>query len=124
MLPNLLSGLPLEAGVVTRQISAENPTGEKGGGCHWIPDPNDPNLAHSAAASDLGKGWKVRPFIAAQKYTCPILLDPGGAINKRFLVQGIPKSLVYDRTGKLVAQSPDMRTMTQFLEMLKRAGLE
>ena len=67
---------------------------------------------------------KVRPFIAAQKYTYPILLDPGGAINKRFLVQGIPKSLVYDRTGKLVAQSPDMRTMTQFLEMLKRAGLE
>jgi peroxiredoxin len=67
---------------------------------------------------------KVRPFIAAEKYTYPILLDPGGAINKRFLVQGIPKSLVYDRAGKLVAQSPDMRTMTQFLDMLKRAGLE
>jgi peroxiredoxin len=67
---------------------------------------------------------KVRRFIAAQKYSYPILLDPGGAINKRFLIQGIPKSLVYDRTGKLVAQSPDMRTMTQFLDMLKRAGLE
>jgi peroxiredoxin len=67
---------------------------------------------------------KVRPFITAQKYTYPILLDPGSAINKRFLVQGIPKSLVYDRTGKLVAQSPDMRTITQFLDMLKRAGLE
>jgi peroxiredoxin len=56
---------------------------------------------------------RVRPFITAQKYTYPILLDPGSTINKRFLVQGIPKSLVYDRTGKLVAQSPDMRTMTQ-----------
>jgi thiol-disulfide isomerase/thioredoxin len=67
---------------------------------------------------------KVRPFITAQKYTYPILLDPGSAVNKRLLVQGIPKSLVYDRTGKLVAQSTDMRTMTQFLDMLKRAGLE
>jgi hypothetical protein len=47
---------------------------------------------------------KVRPFIAAQRYTYPILLDPGGAIDKRLLVQGIPKSLVYDRTGKLGLQ--------------------
>ena len=69
-------------------------------------------------------GAKVRPFIAAQKYTYPILLDEGGSVNKRFLIQGIPKSLVYDRSGKLVAESPDMRTMNQFLEMLKRAGLQ
>ena len=66
---------------------------------------------------------KVRPFIAAQKYTYPILLDPASAVNKRFLIQGIPKSLVYDRNGKLVAQSSDMRTMNQFLDMLKQAGL-
>ncbi len=66
---------------------------------------------------------KVRGFIHAQKYTYPILLDPGGAVGKRFLIQGIPKSLVYDRTGKLVAQSSDMRTMGQFLEMLKDAGV-
>lgn len=67
---------------------------------------------------------KVRPFIAAQKYRYPILLDPGGNINRRFLIQGIPKSLVYDHTGKLVAQSPDMRTMSQFLDMLRRTGLD
>ena len=67
---------------------------------------------------------KVRPFIAAQKYTYPILLDPAGAVNKRFLIQGIPKTLVFDRNGKLVAQSSDMRTLGQFLEMLKQAGLE
>ena len=67
---------------------------------------------------------KVRPFIAEQKYTYPILLDPASLMNKRFLIQGIPKSLVYDRTGKLVAQSSDMRTMNQFLAMLKQAGIE
>jgi thiol-disulfide isomerase/thioredoxin len=65
----------------------------------------------------------VRPFIAAQKYTYPILVNPGGVVNKRFLIGGIPQSLVYDRSGNLVAQSSDMRTMGQFLEMLKQAGL-
>ena len=69
------------------------------------------------------EGSKVQPFIAEQKYTYPVLLDPGGAVNKRFLIQGIPKTVVYDRSGKLVAQSSDMRTMGQFREMLKRAGL-
>lgn len=67
---------------------------------------------------------KVRPFISAQKYSYPILLDPGTVVGKRFLIGGIPKSLVYDRAGKLVAQSSDMRTMGQFEEMLKAAGLQ
>ena len=66
---------------------------------------------------------KVRPYIAQGKYTYPILLDPGRVVNERFHIEGIPKSLVYDRAGKLVAQSPDMRTMSQFLEMLTQAGL-
>ncbi|HVV44965.1 MAG TPA: TlpA disulfide reductase family protein [Bryobacteraceae bacterium] len=66
---------------------------------------------------------KVRPFIAEQKYTYPILLDAGRAVNTRFQIGGIPVSLVYDRSGKLVAQSSDMRTMDRFLEMLRQAGL-
>ena len=74
------------------------------------------------AISDEEAG-KVRPFIAAQKYTYAILLDPESAVNKRFLIQGIPKTLVFNREGKLVAQSSDMRTMGQFADMLKQAGL-
>lgn len=74
------------------------------------------------AISDEDAG-KVKPYIAQGKYTYPILLDSGRTVNERFHIQGIPKSLVYDRTGKLVAQSPDMRTMGQFLEMLAEAGL-
>lgn len=66
---------------------------------------------------------KVRPFIAERKISYPVLLDPGGKVNKAFAVDGIPKSLVYDREGNLVAQSIDMRTRGQFLEMLGRAGL-
>jgi peroxiredoxin len=66
---------------------------------------------------------KVRQFIADKKYTYPILLDPGRKANEAFVVEGIPKSFVYDRTGKLVAYAIDMRTRGQFIEMLGRAGL-
>jgi peroxiredoxin len=67
---------------------------------------------------------KVKPFVAEQKLTYPVLLDPGRKVNERFQVEGIPKSFVYGRDGKLAAQAIDMRTQRQFLEMLKRAGLE
>ena len=40
-----------------------------------------------------------------------------------FHIGGIPKSFVFNREGKLVAQSIDMRTQKQFLEMLAQAGL-
>jgi peroxiredoxin len=67
---------------------------------------------------------KVEPFIRDRKITFPVLLDPGRKVNDMFIVEGIPKSFVYDREGKLVAQSIDMRTQKQFLEMLTKAGLE
>lgn len=66
----------------------------------------------------------VAPFIAAQKLSYPVLLDPGRVVNDLFAVQGIPKSFVYDRAGRLAAESIDMRTRAQFLEMLARAGLK
>ena len=52
------------------------------------------------------------------------LLDPGRKVNEAFVVEGIPKSFVYDREGKLVAQSIDMRTRSQFQQMLAQAGLQ
>jgi len=67
---------------------------------------------------------KVRPFIRERKVSFPVLLDTTRKVNDLFVVEGIPKSFVYDREGKLVAQSIDMRTQKQFLEMLGKAGLE
>ncbi|HEX3085402.1 MAG TPA: TlpA disulfide reductase family protein [Pyrinomonadaceae bacterium] len=66
---------------------------------------------------------KIKPYLAEHPVTYPILLDPGRKANESFHVDGIPKSFVYDREGKLVAQSIDMRTQKQFLEMLAQAGL-
>jgi len=67
---------------------------------------------------------KVEPFIRERKVSFPVLLDPGRKVNEMFVVEGIPKTFVYDRQGKLTAQSIDMRTQKQFLEMLGKAGLE
>jgi peroxiredoxin len=67
---------------------------------------------------------KVEPFIRERKFTFPVLLDPGRKVTEMFAVEGIPKSFVYNREGKLVALSIDMRTEKQFLEMLAKAGME
>jgi peroxiredoxin len=67
---------------------------------------------------------KVAPFVKEHEFTYPILLDPGRKVNERFAIGGIPKSFVYNREGKLVAQAIDMRTHKQFLEMLAGAGLQ
>jgi len=75
------------------------------------------------AISDEELG-KVQPFIAERKITYPVMLDPGRKVNEMFQVEGIPKSFVYNREGKLVAQSIDMRTQGQFLQMLAQAGLQ
>jgi peroxiredoxin len=67
---------------------------------------------------------KVKPFIEQQKISYPVLLDPGRKVNELFQIDGIPKTFIYDRDGKIVAQSIDMRTQKQFLEMLAQAGLK
>jgi thiol-disulfide isomerase/thioredoxin len=66
---------------------------------------------------------KVKSFFGGGNYHPAVLLDTGGAVAKAFHVDGIPKTFVFDREGKLVAQSIDMRTQHQFLLMLSKAGL-
>jgi peroxiredoxin len=66
---------------------------------------------------------KISRFLAQTRITYPVLLDPGSRVHASFQVDGIPKSFVYDRGGKMVAQSIDMRTREQFQEMLAQAGL-
>jgi peroxiredoxin len=67
---------------------------------------------------------KVEPFIHERKVSFPVLIDAERKVNEMFVVEGIPKTFVYDREGKLVAQSIDMRTEKQFMGMLQKAGLE
>ena len=65
-----------EIGIPTRQISAENPTGEKGGACALSPDPG---LPFSRASEHLGKGFKVNPFIKVNPHETVTLGDIRGS---------------------------------------------
>ncbi|MGD0547875.1 MAG: TlpA disulfide reductase family protein [Terracidiphilus sp.] len=66
---------------------------------------------------------KVIPFINQMGYHPPVLFDSDGKAHKLFHVEGIPKNFVFDREGKLVAQSIDQCTQHQLLMMLAKAGL-
>jgi thiol-disulfide isomerase/thioredoxin len=67
--------------------------------------------------------YKIFSTLGQMNYHAPILFDPGGKVHKQFHIEGIPKSFVYNREGKLVAQSLDECTPRQFLRMLGKAGL-
>jgi hypothetical protein len=66
-----ISSLPALRNSETRSISAENPKGERGGGAKAVPDERSP-------ASDLGTGWKVRPFVPVPRQTTITLADIAG----------------------------------------------
>jgi hypothetical protein len=84
--------LYLQAGGITRQISAENQTGEKNGGCRVEPNPEIPRFKHSAAAQRLGRGWKVNPFVPLPAgETLEIAnIEGSGCINQMFLTSDLP----------------------------------
>ncbi len=75
------------------------------------------------AVSDEDRETVVN-FLAKNNYSFPIALDPGRKVNSAFAVEGIPKSFIFDREGRLAAQAIDMRTEGQFMELLRAAGLE
>jgi peroxiredoxin len=66
----------------------------------------------------------VKSFVAEQKISYPVLIDPGHRVKDVFLVRGIPYSFVFDREGRLVTEAVNRPTMQGFLEMLGQAGLK
>jgi thiol-disulfide isomerase/thioredoxin len=66
---------------------------------------------------------KVGPFLANAKYHPTVLLDPGGKVHKQFHIEGIPRTFVFGRDGKLIGVGIDERTAKQFLTMLSTTDL-
>jgi thiol-disulfide isomerase/thioredoxin len=66
---------------------------------------------------------KVAPFIASSGYRPAVLLDPGDTVHKEFHIEGIPKTYLFDRSGKLVGETIDQCTERQFLDLLAKADL-
>lgn len=69
-----LNNLFMLSDAKSRSISPENLTGEKGGGAKC--ELKDGIAAH--AAQDLGKGWKVNPFIRIPENSTFVLADIEG----------------------------------------------
>ena len=88
---DLLNGLWNLAGVPTRQVSGENPTGAKGGACKWEPDPSNPEIWR--AGENLGKGWKLHPFAKAGAGETVVLADieGPGIVNEIFFTCDTPR---------------------------------
>jgi thiol-disulfide isomerase/thioredoxin len=66
---------------------------------------------------------KVGPFIASSGYRPVVLLDPGGQVHKEFHIEGIPKTYLIGRNGKLLGETVDQCTERQFLDLLAKAEL-
>jgi thiol-disulfide isomerase/thioredoxin len=67
--------------------------------------------------------FKVTNLLRGHESHFNILFDEGHKVGKQFRVNGLPRTFVFDRNGKLVTQSIDMRTQRQFLNMLAQAGV-
>ena len=54
----------------------------------------------------------------------PILIDADRKVSTAYGIDSVPKNLVYDRKGRLVAQSIDRWSASQLLQALGKAGLK
>jgi peroxiredoxin len=66
---------------------------------------------------------KVNSYVNRIGYHAPVLLDPDSKAAKRFHVENLPRSFVFNRKGKLVALAVDQRSRRQFFQMLAAAGV-
>jgi thiol-disulfide isomerase/thioredoxin len=69
------------------------------------------------------QAFKANSFVGLAGYHPTVLLDPDGVVHKQFHVEGIPRTFVFNRDGKLIAVAIDQRTMHQFLAMLSKTDL-
>jgi peroxiredoxin len=72
--------------------------------------------------------FATNKYMAGKNYHPTILFDDNNKAGKQFHVddlrpEGLPRSFVFDRDGKLVARSLDTCTQRQFFSMLAKAGL-
>ncbi len=66
---------------------------------------------------------KVNSFISKNDYHPPVLIDADDAVHKRFHVEGIPKTFIFDRDGRLAGETIDQCTGKQFLALLSKTDL-
>lgn len=68
-------------------------------------------------------GLKVASFLSGANYHPPVLIDTGNKVFNMFHITGIPRTYLFDRDGKLIAEAIDQRSQRQFLMMLSKTDL-
>jgi thiol-disulfide isomerase/thioredoxin len=69
------------------------------------------------------QGFKVSSFLGASNYHPPVLLDTDGSTFKKFHIEGIPRTFIFNRDGKLIGETIDQTSWRQFLQMLSKTDL-
>jgi peroxiredoxin len=69
------------------------------------------------------KPFPVSTYVSTSGFHLPVLLDLDGKVHKQFHIEGIPRTFIFNRDGKLIAEAIDRRAMHQFLEMLSKTDL-
>ncbi|HEX4006009.1 MAG TPA: TlpA disulfide reductase family protein [Acidobacteriaceae bacterium] len=67
--------------------------------------------------------FKVSQFLGGSNYHPPVLLDSENSVFKAFHIEGIPRTFLFNRDGKLLAEAIDQRSQRQFLVMLSKTDL-
>lgn len=68
-------------------------------------------------------GLKVSSFLSGSNYHPPVLIDFGNKVFSMYHITGIPRTFLFDRNGKLIAEAIDQRSQRQFLMMLSKTDL-
>lgn len=68
-------------------------------------------------------GLKVSSFLSGSNYHPPVLIDYGNKVFNMYHISGIPRTFLFDRNGKLIAEAIDQRSQRQFLMMLSKTDL-
>lgn len=68
-------------------------------------------------------GIKITSFLGGANYHPPVLLDMDGSVFKKFHIQGIPRTFVFNRDGKLIGETIDQSSWRQFLQILSKTDL-
>jgi peroxiredoxin len=69
------------------------------------------------------KPFDVSKYVNTTNYHPPVLLDYESKVRQQFHVEGIPRTFIFNRDGKLIAVAIDRRVMHQWLEMLSQTDL-
>jgi thiol-disulfide isomerase/thioredoxin len=62
----------------------------------------------------------VRPFVAAEGMTFPVLLDPAGEAATRYQIESIPTTLVFDPQGQLVYRQVGVLSRDQMEALVRQ----